>query len=256
MLVSFPLHCTTAFGADYLAVVLDRTGSMQAIRANGHTRCEDALAYAKSDLKAFFARCPTGLAKVWSFRIPPGIQDLTGGYVNQAAAMAAMNGLSPTGCTGMTPLADAICTAADDFPGGLNYREMALSTDGGENSSVCQCSGPHSQSGPPPPGNYDAGSWQKKAWDTCLNNVVVNARDWFDPGGERGVDVETGETRGRGDVSDRVFFEDVADSTGGEYIPMPDDHQGVPTLSEWGMIIFTTLIIGIGAMTLVRRRMA
>jgi hypothetical protein len=29
---------------------------------------------------------------------------------------------------------------------------------------------------------------------------------------------------------------------------------GIPTLSEWGMIIFMTVILGAGALTLVRRR--
>ena len=29
----------------------------------------------------------------------------------------------------------------------------------------------------------------------------------------------------------------------------------IPTLSEWGMIIFMTIILGIGVVTLLRRRM-
>jgi hypothetical protein len=54
---------------------------------------------------------------------------------------------STTGCTGMMPLADAICDAVNDFPGGSDHRrEMHVGTDGEENNSSGPCSGPDSQS--------------------------------------------------------------------------------------------------------------
>jgi hypothetical protein len=34
----------------------------------------------------------------------------------------------------------------------------------------------------------------------------------------------------------------------------PTDIAAVPTLSEWGMIIFMTIILGLGVVTLLRRR--
>jgi len=51
----------------YMAVVMDRTGSMQTVRSTGNTRGEDALAAAKNDVVEFFQRVPNGLAVVTTF---------------------------------------------------------------------------------------------------------------------------------------------------------------------------------------------
>jgi hypothetical protein len=51
--------------------------------------------------------------------------------------------------------------------------------------------------------------------------------------------------------------EDQADSDGdgvGDVCELPSA-AAIPTLSEWGIIIFMTIILGIGVVTLVRRRM-
>ena len=48
---------------------------------------------------------------------------------------------------------------------------------------------------------------------------------------------------------------DVASSSGEFcFTPAPESPTSIPTLSEWGMIIFMTIIMGIGIVTLFRRR--
>jgi cobalamin biosynthesis protein CobT len=50
--------------------------------------------------------------------------------------------------------------------------------------------------------------------------------------------------------------EDQADSDGDGIGDVCDSAQAaIPTLSEWGMIIFMTIILGLGVITLLRRRM-
>ena len=221
------LLSTSAYAEDYGCIVLDRTGSMMTGYSGNpnQTRCEVALANVKIDVNSFFIKYPAGLMKVWTFA-DSAPTDLTGAYVGKASAMSVLNPLSPTGCTGLTPLADAICDAANDFPGGGGHtREMHVGSDGGENNSSGPCSGPDSQSEDIP---YDYGSWQYKAWTTCTGRAIFNIRYWFDAAKSDGIDTETGKPRGKGGLSDEKFFQDMANETGGEYIANPNDGSEVP----------------------------
>jgi hypothetical protein len=49
----------------------------------------------------------------------------------------------------------------------------------------------------------------------------------------------------------------VVTSPPGEFCfaPAPESPTSIPTLSEWGIIIFMMIMLGIGVVTLVRRRM-
>jgi len=211
--------CFTA----HMLVLLDRTGSMQALTSDGSTRCEKALGTAISDVNIFFANNPPGSSvSVWTFR-DAAYTPLTNGFVNEATAEAALDALNPTGCSGLTPLAESMCDAVDalttTFPSApAGALRLAVSTDGEENNSDGECDGPHSLAGTAC-GTFDPGSWQQKVCDKMLGRAIVLARVWGDleqslTFGD--VDEETGWLRGGG-VSDSAFFEALAQATGGTF---------------------------------------
>lgn len=256
----------------HLLVLLDRTGSMVELRSNGQSRCHDALELAKLDVRSFFARFSTipGISvAVWTFA-GSAPSDLTGGFVGEGPALAALNALDPEGCTDSTPLADAICSAADSldaaFPaGGTGNRILAISSDGGENNSTGPCSGPSSTSGAP----YDPGSWQGKVRARLVGHNIVLDRFWGSVV-RRPIDVETGRTTVAGSVSDFDFFRELAMATGGTYWgvgddePLPDPIFGpvapppsiveVPTLSSLGLALVVAALGTVGLFHLRRRR--
>lgn len=215
-----------------MLLLLDRTGSMVERRpSTGNSRCRDALTVAREDARSFFASGGS-TAAVWAFS-GNGVENLTGGFTGEAAVMALLNSLSPEGCDGSTPLAQAICAASDElaakFPevphGG---RLLAISSDGEENSSRGECEGPESVSGPP----YDEGSWQQKTRDKVIRQSTVLTRFW-NTLKRKGFDVETGNVK---IVSDFDFFADLAKASGGTattaddggafpppFVPIPQD---------------------------------
>ena len=215
----------------HMIVLLDRTGSMMTVRSStGNTRCYDALEQAKQDVVDFFDNNPNRKVAVWTFAGSSYTQ-LTAGFVDLLDAQSALFSLDGVICTGATPLADTICDAVDFFPGGLATGDKILSinSDGDENLSSGACSGPSSDTYPPPAGNYDLGSWQKKAWNKINGAAVAQIRHWGNfgiPLTEGGIrfDVETGNTIGpvQGDI---VFFQDIAGINGGTYVQEHDGPQ-------------------------------
>lgn len=255
----------------HMVVLLDRTGSMTTTRATGNTRCSDALTLAKSDVASFFSTNSnsTGAsAAIWTFS--SSSTNLTGGFVNQATAMAALNGLTPEGCTGSTALADAICDASDaliaNFPNSspLNMF-LAISSDGGENSSSGACSGTSTTSTTPP---FDAGSWQNKVLAKVQGQNTVLTRSWGAVSRNSEVDPETGKQRSRKALADDDFFRILAEETSGEFqnigdsAPLPPPFFGgprlpitdIPVLSPLGVVSFSALLLALGVLFIARKR--
>jgi hypothetical protein len=210
----------------HMLLLLDRTGSMEEVRANGHTRCEDALIVAREDIEAHFVDNPDGSAAIWTFA---GIEPtaLTG-FVDESTALAALDGLSLSGCNGSTPLAESICEAIDHLvatfpqssPGQLS---LLISTDGDENNSSGECDGSDSTAGPPPSGNYDPDSWQQKVYDKLhASGIIAYSRYWWSLG-KAALYLEGKGLRDLRAVPDYDFFQDLAESSGGEFIFMDDD---------------------------------
>jgi hypothetical protein len=114
-----------------------------------------------------------------------------------------------------------MCAAADALaaiPGTTTTdRILAVSSDGGENTSGGQCAGPSSAGGPP----YDPGSWQQKVSDKLAVTTVTSIRYWgaLALRSAPEIDPETQMLRGAG-VSDVEFFQDVA--TGDRFIVKND----------------------------------
>lgn len=243
-------------------VLLDRTGSMGVTRpSTGNSRCKDALDLAKQDVDAFFTAMPaSALLAVWTFADAAPTQ-LTAGFVGRADAQAALTGLTPEGCSGSTPLADALCDAGDALRAAsqpLNQRILAVSSDGGENNSSGACAGPSSASGPP----FDPGSWQQLVTDQLRTQTVTEARFWGSV--NRTFDIETG--RAVAGVSDALFFENLAMVTGGGFVAVGDDDPlpppffgggsgvlAIPTLGGLGLLVIA-LALALAGVAVLRGR--
>ncbi len=243
-----------AQGAIFL---IDRTGSMDAERVSGNTRCEDARTVAITDVKSHFSLYPTGLGAVWTFADNGWVNE-TGGFVGRAACSTAVVNLSPDGCGGSTPLAESMCGAADAllafFPP-PQQRILYVSSDGEENNSDGECDGDDAAAKPYPPD-----SWQGKVIAKLMSTGTVNVRYWGSVSKSGSAyDPETGVTRMPA-VPDAEFFEDLADTTGGGYSYIDDaDHDwdppsGVPTLSQWGVLALLVLLLVSGGMIMYRKR--
>jgi len=231
----------------HMVVLLDRTGSMNAIRcATGNYRCFDALEMAKVDVDHFFATHSAGSSlAVWTFA-NGGPVNLTGGFVaNPAVAKSAVTALDGVPCGGLTPLAESMCDAVDalvaTFPSVPDKaRILAVSSDGQENFSDANCAGPDSIAGDSC-ATFVAGSWQKQVCDRIVGNGVAQVRHWGTFGGcgsaaALGIDAETGLLRGGG-VPDDVFFESLATATGGTYLfidDSPPPPSGTPVFGVSG----------------------
>ncbi|MCP4685017.1 MAG: VWA domain-containing protein [bacterium] len=243
-----------AQGAIFL---IDRTGSMGEPRVSGNSRCADARTVAITDVKSHFSLYPTGLGAVWTFA-GEGWFNETGGFVGRAACSAAVVNLTPEGCSGSTPLAESMCGAADAlvafFPP-PQQRILYVSSDGEENSSDGECDGDDAAAKP-----YPADSWQGKVIAKLMATGTVNVRYWGSVSKSgSSYDPETGVTRMPA-ISDAEFFKDVADTTGGgySYIDDGDPHwnpaTGVPTLSQWSVLLLLLLLVASGAIVFHRRR--
>jgi hypothetical protein len=224
--------------AAHMIVVLDRTGSMQALRPeSGNTRCVDAVAAAEYDIKQFFNTNPPGsTVAVWTFA-GTGPTQLTVGFVDEATAVSALHTLDSVPCNNFTPLAESICEAVDamaaEFPfASPQTLKVAISSDGEENNSDGSCLGPPSSGGTACVG-FDDGSWQKQVCDHVQGKATVIVRYWndFDIGMVAGgkSDAETGEFLAA-NVSDAMFFLALAEATGGSYqavrdIPVPSSSE-------------------------------
>lgn len=253
--------------ATQAAVVLDRTGSMLLGRSTGNTRCEDALALAEADVESFFLANPeAGGSSVAIFIFGGmGVENLTGGFVNEANALAALAQLDPVGCDGATPLADALCEASDSLaqtfpnaaPGDLL---LAVSSDGGENNSTGICSGPDSAASTVP---YSPGSWQNLVFAKLSVQSVIDVRYWDD---FASVNRRTTKIAGDPPVpaqaardslktpTDLSFFQALTNATGGNFSRQADGQPvGIPTLSITSMGILLSLL-GFGGWAALRRR--
>ncbi|AKT37842.1 VWA domain-containing protein [Chondromyces crocatus] len=159
-------------------ILIDRTGSMLTTRSTGRSRCRDARTMAQTKVTEFFSKYDGGGLAIWTFN-GAGVTKLTNGYVGAAEASAAIDALSPDGCTGGTPLADAICAAADELndlkgpPTTPNL--LTILTDGADNMSTGPCRGVASG------GISNPLSWQFKARSRIspyFPHVQVNAQFW------------------------------------------------------------------------------
>jgi len=146
------------------------------------------------------------------------------------ALMNSINGCTPSG---MTPLADACCDAADklvlDEPDQLSRRLIIL-TDGNENYSNGTCQGPDDPD--PNPGWCDnTNSWHCQVWNKMVGSMVVDVGFFGGVGAMKDEfvfddwDILAGK-------DDEQYFSDLTESTQGQYGGVQSD-CGNGILEPW-----------------------
>lgn len=145
---SISVFAQTVNDASFMQIIVDRTGSMIQSRLTGNSRWVDALDIAEKDLND--AKIDTDNAGVDLF-VAVATFESSGGYVEHldfgsyADAIDVINDLRLLSVGGATPLADALCTGADeilDETTAGNYKSViAFYTDMTENASTGECSG-------------------------------------------------------------------------------------------------------------------
>ncbi|WNG51248.1 VWA domain-containing protein [Archangium minus] len=145
-------------------IVVDRSGSMTAVRSDGQTRFKVAIQNAKDyvnlplNIPHFFA--------VWTFEGSSYIKEQ--GFASATTTIATLNRL--TVGTGLTPLAYTVCDAIDALftyrpdLGNKAKKVVKLVSDGEENNTPVgtQCYGPSSTLDAPP---YTTNSWEWKVYN-------------------------------------------------------------------------------------------
>lgn len=213
-------------------ILIDRTGSMMMPRANGHSRCADALKMAETAVNEFFYGYGGASVAVWTFNGASTVH-LTSNYVSPTDAITAIKSLYPEGCNDVTPLADALCLAVDELgvyaaANPTAKYHLITETDGEENSSMGPCAGDSSALGNP-------SSWRSKvALRVMLKAPSANLKTTFGHFDQnelimaRKVDPETGKAivHSDSDVAGRNLdydtFLNLAESTDGVYDRMAD----------------------------------
>ncbi|MCP3164013.1 VWA domain-containing protein [Myxococcus qinghaiensis] len=148
-----------AFTEEHVIILLDRSGSMMTTRASGQTRFADALVRGRDFVN--MANALPRLFAVWSFEGASYRREQ--GFQDGPTTVATLSRL--TSGVGATPLALAVCDAADEllqFGPGIDARKVVhLISDGEENSTpeTTLCFGPPSTTRYP---DLTEGSWEWK----------------------------------------------------------------------------------------------
>lgn len=148
-----------AFTEEHVIILIDRSGSMKTTRATGRTRFADALVRGRDFVN--MANALPRLFAIWSFE--GGSYRREQGFQDGPTTVATLGRL--TAGVGATPLALAVCDAADEllqFAPGVDARKVVhLISDGEENSTpeTTMCYGPPSITRYP---DLTEGSWEWK----------------------------------------------------------------------------------------------
>ena len=236
--------------------LLDRSGSM--VLGSPVTRCDNATMACKNDINTFLSAFPNGEITVREFSDSPSGTGLVGSrfipgfseWHSSAISGSTFNAISDAqlavdnavACSGLTPLADAVCDATSalairaTIAGPSTECFVYMYSDGGENSSSGACTGPtacNADTGrcsfdshhPGLPFEAECGtglaSWQQKACGsiellnlTCDFVFNIYKFNSFTLVPDAGL----------------VFLESVATGTGGLVVNVPDG-QTIPNLS-------------------------
>lgn len=235
-----------------MLVLIDASGSMNTARPQDPlftTRFEAAKDLAKRRIVAQ-ARLRIQSFAVYTFSGSTATAQ-TAGFVEQNAAIAAINGLDLfTVGGGVTPLAGSVCDAVDALvaatPGADDVRVLQLSSDGEENSTPAahQCAGPASAINTAP---YSAGSWHAKVLAYVTAHNVSTSIDLFDnsqislTGTARSSDPDAVATARLARAGSNLtaaptlseFFTTLAVETGGRLEVVADQQAALPVFADF-----------------------
>ncbi len=231
-----------------LLVLVDATGSMTQPCTGEPPACQGQTRFVLAQqLAVGYIGTQAGSSQglrdvaVFTFAGGQGLQLRTMGFVSPGQAIAAINGLTVTPFN--TPLANSMCRSVDflvadndaSFP-----HKFAFFTDGGENSSTGECSGPYTRTDPPfnePP--YQGGSWHNQVYLKITNAPLNVEVDTFffttvsfaavKP--SKGIQEQGALPRAAScspgqaciQISDSQFFADLSRDTGGIFMEIQDD---------------------------------
>ena len=210
--LAYPLD---ALYTSYWLMVIDTSGSMG---SNNSLRLNAAKEHATQRVNEIL-QDPDDMIALATFGHDQPLNVHMGWTRNGPALIADIAGIQAGASGVLTPLADAACSAAtklmDDVPvppHPIHARRLFLLTDGGENNSDGECSGPADPASNPPWCN-DLNSWHCLAWTKLVGNMIVDIGYFGDLGpvkeGLEGID----DIASKGEDED--FLKDLADSTGG-----------------------------------------
>ncbi|NVJ26071.1 VWA domain-containing protein [Myxococcus sp. AM011] len=173
--LSLVLHSESAraqFTERHIIILIERSGSMAVVGADGLTRFQRAIIQAQNRVE-IGGPLPQHYA-VWSFEGTSYIQHQA--FTSSAASTIATLSSLQVG-QGGTPLAHAVCAAVDGLvsyrPSTLAIKNILLFTGGAENStpSSSQCAGPWSTGTYP---QLTVGSWQWKMINKLRTGSALN----------------------------------------------------------------------------------
>jgi hypothetical protein len=221
-------------------ILIDRTGSMSTVRpSTTNTRCVDAVHQAKVQLDQLAANGANSFA-VWTFAGSSVTQRVS--YTSKMTAGDVIDSLLTETCTDNTPLAYAMCAAAQNLgatrasPGNIAF--LAVSTDGGENNSTgsplltpgsTNCSGPSGDI-------TTAGTWEHNVETyigTTIGNIKVDDTYWVDPvlGQPFRSAASAVAATCSGAQCDDAFFASLSNVTGGNFRRAADTTTTYPCAS-------------------------
>lgn len=224
--------------------LIDRSGSMDGIRATGNTRLTDAKNGARRDVSLTFDQDPNAVVEIGYFSSNGLV--FTAPLFSQAEALAAIDNVP--GPSGSTPLVDAMCVATDELysmPG--SPKLLYTYTDGDENASqggasanCADCDGyfpnPEWPDNCVPPGDETHPcSDAQICLSDCLLGIPVYYFEYFGYEYEKGSGFQPAMAgdEARGPNPDFLFLSYLAQESGGEMMEVPD--AGAPDYDSDGI---------------------
>ncbi len=158
---------------DYATILLDTTGSMNTLRADGSTRCDLAFQMTEDSIYEFFDDDGGQGLNIYTFGVSGNLVSITNGFTDKINALNKMAEIPRVCNQSSTALAEAICVGSDELRSygnskGSSYLTLFVMTDGKELSSQV-CGGRDAIES----SNYISKQWHQSVWNNIMNEPVL-----------------------------------------------------------------------------------